>query len=91
MSREEAEQLLKLDINEAYWKQKGTDTAWWYYESVLPEGAVSEPLLESVAFDGKEMGNSYQDCRIQIHVAAQAVQSDNNGATALAAVGWPEE
>ena len=91
LSQTAMQELLQLHINEAFWKQKEEADSWWYYYNTLSEEAVTEPLFESVTFSGKEMGNSYQGCSIEIHVVAQAVQSDNNAATALAAVGWPEE
>jgi len=42
-------------------------------------------------FDGAGMDNTYQNGTIEIHVAAQAVQTANNAGTALTALGWPEE
>lgn len=91
LSHKEMQELLQLDINEDIWKQKEEADAWWYYTLVVSEKGVTEPLFESVTFAGKNMGNRYQGCNIQIRVLAQAVQSANNAATALSAVGWPEE
>lgn len=91
MPQNEMAELFQADINKSYWKKKGQDDGWWYYYRILSEAAVTEPLFESVLFAGKEMGNDYQGCSIQIHVSAQAVQFDNNAASALSAVGWPEK
>lgn len=85
------EELLQMDIAEDFWKQKEDTDPWWYYYRVVSEQDVTEPLFESVTFAGKEMDNVFQGCSIEIHVAAQAVQSDNNTASAMSADGWPEE
>ena len=37
-----------------------------------------------------EMGNEYQNVKVKIDLDAQAVQSRNNGESALEATGWPE-
>lgn len=91
LSQNQMDELLQLNIHSDFWQQKQDETSWWYYHCALPEKGVTEPLFESVVFDGKEMGNSYQGCSIQIYVTAQAVQAANNAGSALLAVGWPEE
>ena len=91
MSQHDITKLFQPDINKTYWQKKGEDDGWWYYYQILSEAAVTEPLFESLVFAGKEMGNDYQGCSIQIHVSAQAVQSDNNAASAMSAVGWTEK
>ena len=90
LSQKEMEELLQFDIQSDFWIRKASDPSWWYYYRVLSEEGITEPLFETVIFDGREMGNSYQGCTIQIHVMAQAVQSANNSAAVLSAVGWPE-
>jgi len=37
------------------------------------------------------MGNEYRDAKATVDVLAQAVQTANNGASALEAKGWPAE
>ena len=37
------------------------------------------------------MGNEYQNCTANLIIYAQAVQTANNGETALDAQGWSEE
>lgn len=91
LSSKEADDLLHLNINPDYWQKKGQDKIWWYYYRALSEDTVTEPLFDTVIFDGKKMGNRYQDYTIQIRVIAQAVQADNNAATAMTALGWPAE
>ena len=36
------------------------------------------------------MGNEYQNATATVDVFAQAVQTANNGATVMAAQGWPK-
>lgn len=91
MSAEEMTGLLHLDMNTDMWQQKADDRQWWYYAAAVSENAVTEPLFCDVVFDGEGMDNTFQNGTIEIHVAAQAVQTANNAATALTALGWPVE
>lgn len=77
--------LIGLDINTASWTEKD---GYYYYNEPLAPGETTEPLFTHVSFD-KEMGNEYQNCTARVDVSAQAVQTANNGATALEAAGWP--
>lgn len=75
---------------------------WWYYMAVgeagvpglLPAGAegsgvgVTAPLFTEVSFDA-DMPNEYQGSTATVSVIVQAVQSANNGSSALDAAGWP--
>lgn len=79
--------LVELNINKEYWKQ-GEDGFYYYKESVAPDGET-EPLFTTVTFS-TEMGNEYQNVKVKIDLDAQAVQSRNNGESALKATGWPE-
>ena len=86
-----ADELAKLVIitpDGESWTQKD---GWWYYDGALGNGETAEPIFDSVGFNGPDMGNEYQNCSILIDVTAQAVQKANNGDTALAAAGWPED
>ena len=47
-------------------------------------------LFTCVTFDAG-MGNEYQNATATVHVAAEAVQTANNGVTALEALGWPTQ
>lgn len=61
---------------------------YYYYTSPIGAGEITDALFEEVTFH-QSIGNEYQDCTATITVAAQAVQYKNNGATVLAAAGWP--
>ena len=78
--------LVELDLGED-WKL-GEDGFYYYEESVKP-GEETEPLFTTVTFSTK-MGNEYQNVKVIIDLDAQAVQSRNNGESALEATGWPE-
>ena len=81
-------ELVRLDINEKYWKLDEGDFYYYYKKPVAP-GEKTEPLFTTVTFS-TEMGNEYQNVKVIIDVDAQAVQSRNNGESALEATGWPE-
>lgn len=76
-----------LDINTEAWTEQD---GWYYLNTALAAGQDSTPLFTTVSL-APEMGNEYQKSNIIINVVAQAVQSGNNGASALAAQGWPVE
>lgn len=77
-------ELLVLNINTKDWTEKD---GYYYYNAAIAPGEVTEPLFTTVTF-APEMGNEYQNSKASIDVAAQAVQTANNGASALAAAGW---
>lgn len=81
--------LVELNINEKYW-ELGND-GFYYYKNKKPvaPGEKTEPLFTTVTFSTK-MGNEYQNVKGIIDLDAQAVQSRNNGESALEATGWPE-
>lgn len=78
-------ELLVLNIDTKNWTEKG---GYYYYNTALAPGEITEPLFTTVTFDPK-MGNEYQNSKASIDVAAQAVQTANNGDSALTAAGWP--
>ena len=80
-------ELITLDLNETDWTLR--EDGYLYYNSALQPGELTAPIFTSVMFD-KEMGNEYQGATVNVDVAAQAVQSANNGASVLEAQGWPE-
>ena len=65
----------------------GTD-GYYYYNNKVPAGESTSILFDTVKFD-PEMGNEYQNCRANIVISAQAVQTANNGTTVMDAQGWP--
>ncbi len=71
----------------ANWIQ-GED-GYYYYTLPVASGESTELLFDAVAFS-PEMGNEYQGCTANIVIAAQAVQSANNGENVWEAQGWPE-
>lgn len=75
-----------LDLNATDWTLKD---GYYYYNEILKNGEMSEPLFTTVTFDGDTMNNDYKNSRVSIEVTAYAVQSANNGSTVLDAVGWP--
>ena len=79
---------VSIDYDESSWK---FEDGWWYCKDVLPGNGVTEPLFEGVSFSAEGMGDAYQDCSVTVEVVAQAVQSANNGESALEAAGWPAE
>lgn len=84
----DVEQIITIDFDTVKWTLKD---GWWHYNEILPAGETTSPLFQHVIFAGPEMGNAYQGCEVTVDVAAQAVQSDNNGSSALEAAGWPAE
>lgn len=80
--------LLGFDWNTTNWEDGGD--GFWYYKAVLESGDTTEPLFEHVKL-APSMGNEYQEAKIEIDVKAYATQSENNGASALTASGWPAE
>ena len=81
--------LVELNINKASWDLG--DDGFYYYKNKKPvaPGEKTEPLFTTVTFSTK-MGNEYQNVKVIIDLDAQAVQSRNNGESALEATGWPE-
>lgn len=78
--------VMALDINTDAWTKKGD---YYYYNTALKPGEKTTPLFKVVTFDA-DMGNEYMDCKANIVVSAQSVQSRNNGETVFDAQGWPE-
>lgn len=78
-------EYIKLDINDTDWTEKD---GYYYYNKPVKPGEETTPLFTQVSFD-EEMPNEYQECTVEVDVAAQCVQSKNNGETVFDAVGWP--
>ena len=77
--------LVELTLNTADWTEKD---GYYYYTKVLKPGEVTAPIFTAVTFK-PDMGNEYQNATATVDVYAQAVQTANNGATAMDAQGWP--
>ena len=80
--------VISIDFDIEKWTLQD---GWWHYNEILAAGETTAPLFQHVTFDGPGMGNAYQGCTVTVDVYAQAVQSDNNGSSALEAAGWPAE
>ena len=93
-----------IDDENSDWLKYGD---YYYYKNVMQYDAeniannLTEPLFEEVSFD-KQMGNEYQNCRVEIKIISQATQFKNNdprptGVTELTAElaaqinGWPAD
>ena len=74
-----------MESNDAGWTEQD---GYYYYNRALRPGETTEPLFTTVTF-AETMGNEYQNSTAAIDVTADAVQTANNGETALDAVGWP--
>ena len=79
--------LVELDINKEYWTDGGD--GYYYYNKALASGETTEPLFTNVSVS-LDMGNEYQNAEATVDVTAQAVQTANNGDSALTAKGWPK-
>lgn len=79
--------LVELDLGEDW--ELDEDGFYYYYKKPVAPGEETEPLFTTVTFSTK-MGNEYQNVKVIIDLDAQAVQSRNNGESALEATGWPE-
>ena len=90
ISPETLASIVTVAVNGEHWQQKTGEMNWWYYNDAVATGVVTEPLFTEVVFDGPNMTNEYQNCTVEINVYAQAVQTANNGDSALEAAGWPE-
>lgn len=77
--------LIRYDLNTSDWIEKD---GYYYYAKPLAAGAETEPLFTRVLF-ANDMGNLYQDCKIEIQVDVEATQVANNGSTVFEATGWP--
>ena len=78
--------LVELDLNQNDW-ELGQD-GYYYYNQALEPNTVTTPIFTAVTFDAA-MGNEYQNATASVDVFAQAVQTANNGASAMTAKGWP--
>ena len=82
----EVEKLVLISPDGSSWTYSN---GWWYCNEALTRGMSTAPLFEAVSF-AANMGNEYQSSTVTVDVTMEAVQSANNGSTALEAAGWPE-
>ena len=84
--RELPADVVSFTVDEANWLEKD---GYYYHLQPVAADASTGILFDEVYF-APGMGNEYQDCRTEILVYAQAVQTANNGTTVEEAAGWPE-
>lgn len=102
--RGDASQVTKFQmVDSGDWIQKSPDDGWYYYVGGEKGGLVAaatggsetgdatEPLMNGIEFVGDFSDVVGPNGRFVFTVEAQAVQADNNGESALDAMGWPEE
>jgi len=82
---------VEIDLNDTEWIEN-EDGFYYYYRSLLPRGAdgvidETEPLFTTVTLK-RDLGDAYQNARIELTVDAEAVQTKNNGTGPLDAAGW---
>lgn len=81
-----------VGLNSTEWTKQGE--YYYYHRALAPRGAdgvidETEPLFTAVKLK-EGLDNAYQNAKLTVFVDAQAVQSRNNGASALEAAGWNE-
>lgn len=65
------------------------EDGYYYYEKPVAPGEFTGLFIDTVKFS-PAMGNEYQGCTANIIIAAEAVQTANNGDRVMEAKGWPE-
>lgn len=78
------DKYIRLNLNTEEWIEQ--DGYYYYYRALEPNEST-EKLFTKVSFS-KNMGNAYQNARVEITLDAQAVQSKNNATDPLKAAGW---
>lgn len=78
---------LMMDFNSEAWTLDGD---YWYYNEPLNPGEETEALFTTVTFN-EGLGNEFQNCTATVTVEVEAVQTANNGGTAVEAAGWSTE
>lgn len=91
VSTEEINRIITVHGGNDRWVEKN---GWWYYDSQLEVGDITEPFIENVSFSARNMGNEYQNSTIKIVIYAHAVQAANNPApngNITEVKGWPNK
>ncbi len=83
-----ADDCLSMNINTANWTEKD---GYYYYHRPLQPGQITEVLFTEVYVSLINVDNDYMGKYFTLKVAAQAVQSQNNGDSVWDAAGWPDE
>jgi len=77
--------VVSFKVDDTKWQLKD---GYYYYLEPVATGESTDILFDEVDF-AASMGNEYQGCKVEIIVAAQAVQTANNGTTIEEVTGWP--
>lgn len=81
--------VVSFNVNDSDWTL--SDDGYYYYNEVVKTKETIN-LFSKVSFL-KEIDNAYKDCKVEISVSAEAVQSKNNdipaGGTIMDVSGWP--
>ena len=64
---------------------------YYYYKNVLNGNETSDYLFTKIHIDEVKINSSYLNKNFNIKILTQGVQSENNGASAIEAFGWPNE
>ena len=73
------------EIHEGLWSYR--DGYYYYIIDVAPD-ATTAPLFDTVIFS-PDMGNEFENSRIQFRVICQSVQANGNSDSPFTAWGWP--
>ena len=76
--------ILTIDIDEENWTLNG---GYYYYDAALAAGEKTEPMFRTVTIRD-DLPTEYLSSTITLKIDAEAVQSANNGSSALEATGW---
>ena len=76
--------ILTINIDEENWTLNG---GYYYYDAALATGEKTEPMFTSVTIR-EDLPAEYLSSTITLNIDAEAVQSANNGSSAVEATGW---
>lgn len=76
--------ILSINIDEVNWTLNGE---YYYYRTALAAGEKTEPMFRSVTIR-EDLPAEYLNSKIALKIDVEAVQSANNGSSAVEATGW---
>ena len=74
------------DVVEGLWVYRD---GYYYYTIAVAPGSATTPLFDEVMISA-DMGNAFENSKIQFKVICQSVQSGHNSDSPLTAFGWPD-
>lgn len=81
-------EYVSFESSKSSWTNKD---GWFYYNKILKPDQMTSDLFRELRFDLDKLMTDHSGGTLQLKVSAQAVQSENNGSSALSANGWPQE